>query len=159
MSRTPIEEKLRKVMRNYSQSVSILFVDIQENRYGCTISSLASVSINKGEPPLLSFSLRCNSFMETVISSGSLVELCILSQGMSDIAKYFAENRSVPDKRNILVAVYEALYKESLGILSCSVLSKQRFGQSSIYIVALEKIKVGDLNRQSLLYGQRQYMN
>ncbi|MBW7970543.1 flavin reductase family protein [Bradyrhizobium sp. BR 10289] len=80
-------EDFRSAMRRVAATVSVLSTELHGRRFGITVSSLASLTL---EPPTLCFGLhRASSFCHPMIESG-WVCVNVLSQAQESVGRAFA---------------------------------------------------------------------
>ncbi len=82
-------DELRDAMRRFPAGVAVLTVASEGQRFGVTVGSLASVSL---EPPLVAVAIGVHSFVHTPLRDAGRFALSLLSGDQAAIAQHFARN-------------------------------------------------------------------
>src|SRR5215210_391054 len=86
-------DELREVMRRFPAPVAVVTTAVDEDRYGLTVGSLVSVSL---EPPLVAISIgRESSSHEPIRRAGRWVA-SLLSGEQESVARHFARSGVPP---------------------------------------------------------------
>lgn len=141
----------REISARFAQTVCLLTHDNLGTRKSCTISSYnpISTSINSG---IFSFSLTRDSFMAGNIEENSKVQVTLLNYNQSNIAEFYAKNRSDSDRINI-----ENVAAESIGFIKGKVFKSIPVGSSVLYLSEVENIEFCSLDLRPLVYRLRNY--
>jgi flavin reductase (DIM6/NTAB) family NADH-FMN oxidoreductase RutF len=143
-------------MRRYSSGISVVTVEFEGDRFGSTMGSLVSLSL---EPPLVGVSVgRQNSLHEPLRHVG-VFGVSILAADQERLAWWFA--RSVPP-----IAQWEGigvrpgpgppLLEGALGWMRCRVEAEHGVGDHTLFVGAVEALELG-ADGQALVYRRSSY--
>jgi flavin reductase (DIM6/NTAB) family NADH-FMN oxidoreductase RutF len=136
-------EQLRAVMRRYPFGVAVATVEVDGNRLGLTVSSLASLAL---DPPLVGLSIwRQAAFHELLREAGGFA-VSLLAGDQRQLAQHFS--RGVPP-----IAMWHGLdVRESnrgpllegaIGWLECELGGELEAGDHTLFLGRVERVEPG----------------
>ena len=128
-------EQLRRAMRAWTTGVTIVTASYQGERYGMTVNSFTSISL---EPPLISVSLRKLTHTHELVEKSGEFALTILSANQGDISDRFAGK--VPDITDRFEGVETEkliidapLIKGGTAYFNCRVVNTIPIGENTLF--------------------------
>jgi flavin reductase (DIM6/NTAB) family NADH-FMN oxidoreductase RutF len=152
------QERLRQVMRQWTTGVSVVSTQYQGVKYGMTVSSFTSVSI---EPQVVTISLMKSAHTHDNILSAGCFGITILSADQQLISEIFAGRATESDDRFnghaiLTLETGVPFLKGGLAYLDCKVIAVHDFGTNSLMIGEVIAAEAGE-NGQPLVYYNQQY--
>jgi flavin reductase (DIM6/NTAB) family NADH-FMN oxidoreductase RutF len=135
----------------FAQSVCLLTHDNFGVKKSCTISSYSSVSAST-DADIFSFSLAQNSFMAGIMQEGSKVQITLLGQHQSNVARYYAGNRFDSNYFNI-----DDVVAESIAAVTGKISRSIPVGSSMLYLSEVENILMVSVDSRPLVYRLRNF--
>jgi flavin reductase (DIM6/NTAB) family NADH-FMN oxidoreductase RutF len=136
-------EQLRAVMRRYPFGVAVATVDVDGNRLGLTVSSLASLAL---EPPLVGLSIwRQAAFHELLREAGGFA-LSLLAYDQLELAQHFS--RGVPPIAmwhglDVREGDHGPLLAGAVGWLECGLDGELEAGDHTFFLASVERAEPG----------------
>lgn len=136
-------------MRAWTTGVTVVTAVHDGQRYGMTVNSLASVSL---EPPIVALTLKqLTHTHELVVGSGEF-SMTILADSQKEISDRFAgKHPEVRDRfegvETETLELAAPLIKGGLAYFNCRVLNSQSFGENTLFlaeVVAAKNAQDGD---------------
>lgn len=129
-------EQLRRAMRAWTTGVTVVTAAHDGQRYGMTVNSLASVSL---EPPIVSLTLKRLTHTHELVERSGEFALTILSDSQKEISDRFAgKNPEVRDRfegiETETLELNAPLIKGGLAYFNCRVISSQPIGENTLFI-------------------------
>jgi flavin reductase (DIM6/NTAB) family NADH-FMN oxidoreductase RutF len=151
-------ETLRHAMRAWTTGVAIVTASHAGQRYGMTVNSFTSVSL---DPPLISVALRRLSHTHALIEQCGEFAVTILAADQGDLADRFAGKipnltdrfEGVLTERLLLEA---PLIQGGLAYFNCRVAQSLPLGENTLFIAEVIAAK-GHGEGQPLVYHNRVY--
>jgi flavin reductase (DIM6/NTAB) family NADH-FMN oxidoreductase RutF len=151
-------EQLRRAMRAWSSGVTIVTAAHEGDRYGMTVGSFTSVSL---EPPLIIISLHSESRTRRLVSASAAFAVNILAADQSGLSDRFA-GRLDPELDRFEGLETETLVTGSpllagvLAGLDCRVRQEIPVGMNTLYLAEVVAAR-GHGEGEPLLYHNRRY--
>lgn len=151
-------EQLRRAMRAWSSGVTIVTAAHEGDRYGMTVGSFTSISL---EPPLIIISLHSESRTRQMVSASGAFAVNILAADQSGLSDRFA-GRLDPELDRFDGLETESLVTGSplltgaLAGLDCRVRQEIPAGMNTLYLAEVVAAR-GDGEGEPLLYHNRRY--
>ncbi len=136
-------------MRAWTTGVTVVTAAHNGQRYGMTVNSLASVSL---EPPILSLTLKRLTHTHELVERSGEFALTILSDSQKEISDRFAgKNPDIRDRfegvETETLELNAPLIKGGLAYFNCRVISSQAIGENTLFIaevVAAKEVHEGE---------------
>ena len=143
-------------MSKHVQSVNLLSIPTDVGVRSCTISSLVSVSASDFENPVLAFSLKRGSEMESYLETGVSVWINLLNSSQTNVAQYFSKKRVVDDS---LLESEELEFSviRSIGQFDSQVVSKIVISQSVFFFCEVFNVELKNMELRPLTYYMRKF--
>jgi flavin reductase (DIM6/NTAB) family NADH-FMN oxidoreductase RutF len=151
-------EELRAVMRGFPHGVSVLTVDLDGERFGVTIGSLVSLSL---DPPLVGVSIGRQSSAHELVRRADGFAVNLLAHDQAALAQHFA--RGVPpiaQWTGILMRRGELgapLLMGALGWLECRPWAEYAAGDHTLFVAEVEIAQLWDERTPPLVYIHGSY--
>lgn len=149
-------EQLRRAMRAWTTGVTIVTAAHDGQRYGMTVNSLASISL---EPPIVCLTLKRLTHTHELVERSGEFALTILADSQKDISDRFAgKNPDIRDRfegiETETLELNAPLIKGGLAYFNCRVLSSQSVGENTFFIAEVIAAKEVDTG-SPLVYHNR----
>lgn len=149
-------DDLRALMRRFPAGVAVVTVDLEGERLGLTVGSLASLSL---EPPLVGVSIAQEAAMHEFLHRAGGFAVSLLAAGQEDVAQHFA--RGVPPLAHWQGIAYREgaaapLLEGALGWLECGVWAEHDAGDHTFFVGEVLECELGAAE-PPLLYLDRRY--
>jgi flavin reductase (DIM6/NTAB) family NADH-FMN oxidoreductase RutF len=146
------QDQLRLVMRQWTTGVTVVSTQYQGIRYGMTVSSFTSVSL---QPQVITMSLTKSSRTHDLILSAGCFGITI------NISELFAGQTTESEDRFkgielLTLATGAPVIKGGLAFLDCKVIAIHDFGTNSLFIGEVIAAKVG-VSGKPIVYYDQQY--
>lgn len=147
----------RDVMSLVPTSVSILSYLENNLIFGCTISSLVSVSIIEESPEIV-FVLKKDSLFGNKIRSGLFFTINVLSSDQGDLAKKYSTSRdpAIASEPNWQIDKQFVALIGSRSLINCRLSKVYDSHAADIFIGSVLSYS-GDAEKSALLYDARSY--
>ena len=149
-------EQLRRAMRAWTTGVTIVTASYQGERYGMTVNSFTSISL---EPPLISVSLKKLTHTHELVEKSGEFALTILSANQGDISDRFAGK--VPDITDRFEGVETEkliidapLIKGGTAYFNCRVVNTIPIGENTLFFAEVIAAR-GEGEDEPLVYHNR----
>jgi len=149
-------EQLRRAMRAWTTGVTIVTASYQGERYGMTVNSFTSISL---EPPLISVSLKKLTHTHELVEKSGEFALTILSANQGDISDRFAGK--IPDITDRFEGVETEkliidapLIKGGTGYFNCRVVNTIPIGENTLFFAEVIAAR-GEGEDEPLVYHNR----
>jgi len=150
-------EQLRRAMRTWTTGVTIVTAAHEGQRYGMTVNSLASVSL---EPPIVCLTLKRLTHTHDLVERSGEFAVTILSDSQRELSDRFAGK--IPDIHDRFEGVETEtlllnapLIKGGLAYLNCRVINSQLVGENTLFLA--EVIAAKEESGRPLVYHNRVY--
>lgn len=149
-------EQLRSAMRAWTTGVAIATVTYEGQRYGMTVNSFTSVSL---EPPLVSVTMKRLTHTHELIEKAGEFAMTILSADQSDLSDRFAGkfpnliDRFEGIETETLV-ISAPLFKGGLAYLNCRVVNSTPVGENTLFLAEVIAAR-GNGEGKPLVYHNR----
>jgi flavin reductase (DIM6/NTAB) family NADH-FMN oxidoreductase RutF len=137
-------DELRDAMRRFPAGVAVLTVVADGRRYGITVGSLASVSL---EPPLVAVAIGVHSPVHTPLRDAGRFALSLLAGDQDGVAQHFARNappialwEGVATRASELP---EPLIEDALAWLECDIASEHPAGDHTLFVAEVRSVELG----------------
>ena len=142
-------EQLRRAMRAWTTGVTIVTAAHDGQRYGMTVNSLASVSL---DPPIVCLTLKRLTHTHELVERSGEFAMTILSDSQKDISDRFAGKiLNLTDRfegiETETLELNAPLIKGGLAYFNCRVISSQSVGENTFFIaevIAAKEVHEGD---------------
>ena len=150
-------EELKSVMRSWTSGVTVVTSYWEGVRYGMTVNSFTSVSIN---PALVVVTLANNTRTCQLVKQSGKFGVTILSATQRDMSDRFAGKVEELEDRFMGLETFHLnssipFLPDGLGWLLCSVDKEIDLGFSTLFIAEVIQIEIG--YGEPLLYHNRDY--
>lgn len=151
-------DDLRVAMRRWATGVTVVSAAAGEVRYGMTVSSFTSVSL---EPPLVLVSLDIESVTHHLIEQMGYFGVSILSMEQQEISDRFAGRIQLEGDRFTGLETYtlvtgSPLLADTLAAFDCQVVASYKTGTRTVFIGEVLAVHNGD-DSTPLLYFNQNY--
>lgn len=136
-------DELKQVLRRYPVGVSVVTVDLDGERVGLTVASLASLAL---EPPLVGVSIAHQAALHELLRAAGGFAVSLLAADQLDVAQHFA--RGVPP-----IAMWHGvevrdgargpLLDGAIGWLDCGLDSELPAGDHTFFVGRVERTEAG----------------
>jgi flavin reductase (DIM6/NTAB) family NADH-FMN oxidoreductase RutF len=151
-------EHLRRAMRAWTTGVAVVTAQHDGQRYGMTVNSFASVSL---EPPVISVTLRRLTHTHTLVEASREFSVTVLSakqKGLSD--RFAGKIANILDRfdgvQTETLAIQAPLIRAGLAFFNCRVLHALHFGENTLFIAEVVAVR-GEGEGDPLVYHNRVY--
>jgi flavin reductase (DIM6/NTAB) family NADH-FMN oxidoreductase RutF len=135
---------LLTLLGRYPEGASVVTVDAEGRRFGLTVGSLVSLSL---DPPLVGFTVPNDEAIHEVISIAGGCAISILAGRQDWLAEYFeASERPIAMWHGLAAepgAAGAPLYVGALGWLECSLLDTVALGSSTLFVCDVRQVEGG----------------
>ena len=151
-------EDLRAAMRRFPFGVGVLTVDANGQRFGITVGSLVSLSL---DPPLVGVSIGHASAMHELLREAGEFAVSLLAGDQAALAQHFARSGVPPIALWAGVALRESeleepLVADALAWLACRTIGECDAGDHTIFVGAVESVTPGR-EAPALVYVRSEY--
>lgn len=149
-------DAFRHAFRRHAAGVAIVTVDAPSGPVGCTVTSLASVSL---DPPLLSVALAGSSSVWPVAADADAFVVNLLGASASGLATRFATpgvDRFAPPTRWDRLGSGDPYLLDAVGWLRCAVVDRVAVGDHHLVIGLVTETRVVEVT-DPLLYHDGNY--
>jgi 3-hydroxy-9,10-secoandrosta-1,3,5(10)-triene-9,17-dione monooxygenase reductase component len=138
-------EELRGAMRRFPAGVSVVTVRLHEERFGITVGSLLSLSL---EPPLVGVSIGLQSSIYEPLRQAGRFAVNVLGGDQEALAQHFARSGLPPLVAWANVRLHESPLPEpllagALAWLECVTEAQYEAGDHRIFVAAVRSIELG----------------
>lgn len=150
-------DELRAVMRRFPAGVAVLTLDLEGERLGVTVGSLASLSL---EPPLVGVSIGKDIAAHELLRGAGGFAVSVLAGDQASLAQHFARGvppiglwtgiETRPGQRAPLLA-------GALGWLECALWAEYDAGDHTLFVGVVESVELGEGSRVGLVYREGAY--
>lgn len=149
-------EKLRQAMRAWTTGVAIITAAHAGQRYGMTINSFASISL---EPPLISVTLKQLTHTYELVEKSGEFALTILSADQGHLSDRFAGKiADVTDRfegvETETLLLDAPLIKGGMGYFNCRVVNRFPVGENTLLVAEVVAAQ-GEGEGNPLVYHNR----
>ena len=146
----------KDLMAKHVNSVNLLTLPCDGQLISCTISSLVSISAGENDIPVLGFSLKKGSELESKFNIGDEAFLSLLSDAQTDVALHFAQFRA--DNSKLLCLSGDSLdFKEIVGYFKIQLTSKIAIKSSRFFFCDVSQVKIAEVDLNPLTYHKRKF--
>ncbi len=152
-----LAEELRSLMRRMPASVSIVTAEVDGHRYGLTVGSLVSLSL---DPPLVGMSISRQSPLNSLLRESDGFAVSTLAGDQDWIAQHFARNvpplvlwNGIPLREGGGPPQIEG----ALGWLLCRCAQTVEVGTHTLFVGAVASVEHGR-SAPALLYAGGRYL-
>lgn len=136
-------------MRRFPAGVAVLTVAVDRQRFGITVGSLASLSL---EPPLVSVSIGLQSSIYEPLRQAGRFAVNVLCEEQIATAQHFARSGLPPLVAWEGIALHESTLPEpliegSLAWLGCTTVGEHGAGDHTIFVGSVDSIELGSGGR------------
>jgi flavin reductase (DIM6/NTAB) family NADH-FMN oxidoreductase RutF len=136
------EDELLTLLGRYPEGASVVTVDAAGRRFGLTIGSLVSLSL---DPPLIGFALPTDEALCEVLPIAGGCAISILAGGQTWLADHFATSERPIAMWHALAAEPGAagapLFVGALGWLECSLLESVELGSHTLFVCHVRELE------------------
>ena len=133
---------LLALLGRYPEGASVVTVDAGGRRFGLTVGSLVSLSL---DPPLVGFAVPIDEALHDVLSDAGGCGISILAGGQKWLAEHFAASNRPIAMWHALAAEPGAagapLFVGALGWLECSVLESVDVGSHTFFVCDVRELE------------------
>jgi flavin reductase (DIM6/NTAB) family NADH-FMN oxidoreductase RutF len=148
-------DKFKDAMSLVPTSVAIVWLRDEQNQFfGCTISSLISVSVIQ-DCEEVAFILRTNSKTGERIRNSKNFNISILNRNQESIAKIFSQGLLSTDL-NVAIKANSMWFEESVCEFSLSLKQEITLENSTIFVASVKSFSSRP-NLQPLIYSARKF--
>jgi len=149
-------EQLRHAMRAWTTGVAIITATHEGQRYGMTINSFISISL---EPPLISVTLKKLSHTHELVEKSGEFAITILSADQGDLSDRFAGKMAeIKDRFEGLetetLQINAPLLKGGAAFFNCCVVNAIPVGENTVFFSEVIAAR-GDGEGDPLVYHNR----
>jgi flavin reductase len=135
--------EVKAVLRRYPFGVSVVTVDLEGERLGLTVGSLASIAL---EPPLVAVSIARGAALHELLRAAGGFAVSLLAADQVELAQHFA--RGVPPialwhQIAIREGTRAPLLEGAVGWLECGLQNEHRAGDHTIFLARVEHAEQG----------------
>ena len=135
--------ELRVVMRRYPFGLSVVTVDLEGERLGLTVASLASLAL---EPPLVGISIARQAALHELLRAAGGFAVSMLGADQLELAQHFA--RGVPPIAmwhgiEVLDSLRGPRIAGALGWLVCELVAEHEAGDHTLFLGLVERAEAG----------------
>jgi flavin reductase (DIM6/NTAB) family NADH-FMN oxidoreductase RutF len=149
-------EQLRHAMRAWTTGVAIITAVHEEQRYGMTINSFTSISL---EPPLVSVTLKQLTHTHDLVEKSGEFAITILSTDQGNLSDLFAGKvPSITDRfegvETETLQIDAPLLKGGIAFFNCRVINSMPVGENTVFFAEVIAA-AGDGEGDPLVYHNR----
>jgi flavin reductase (DIM6/NTAB) family NADH-FMN oxidoreductase RutF len=137
-------DDLLTLLGRYPEGASVVTVDADGRRFGLTVGSLVSLSL---DPPLIGFTVPTDEAIHNVLSIAGGCAISILAGRQDWLAEYFeASERPIAMWHGLAAepgAAGAPLFVGALGWLECSLLDTVALGSNTLFVCDVRQIEAG----------------
>ena len=149
-------EQLRRAMRAWTTGVAIATVSHEGQRYGMTVNSFTSVSL---DPPLVSVTMKRLTHTHELVQKAGEFALTILSKNQANLSDRFAGKfpkmtdrfEGVETETLVLDA---PLFKGGVAYFNCRVVNSTPVGENTLFLAEVIAAR-GEGEGEPLVYRNR----
>jgi flavin reductase (DIM6/NTAB) family NADH-FMN oxidoreductase RutF len=149
-------EQLRRAWRAWTTGVAVMTAVHDGQRYGMTVNSLASVSL---EPPVVSVTLRQLTHTHDLVVKSGEFSVTVLSSNQGGLSDRFAGK--IPDIKDRFegvptetLVIDAPLLKGGIAYFNCRVMSSMPIGENTLFIAEVIEAR-GEGEGEPLVYHNR----
>ena len=146
----------KDLMAQHVTSVNLLTLPCDGQLVSCIISSLVSVSASENDIPILGFSLKEGSELETKFQIGDEAFVSLLSDSQIEVAQHFAKFRE-GDSELFRLSGDSLDFKEIVGYFKIKLTHKIGFKTSKFFFCEVIKVQITDVELNPLSYYKRNF--
>jgi flavin reductase (DIM6/NTAB) family NADH-FMN oxidoreductase RutF len=150
-------DELRGAMRRHASGVCVVTVVVDGTRYGATIGSLVSISL---EPPLVAISVGLQSSFHAPLREAGRFGVSLLAGGQARLAQHFGRSGVPPVAQWAGIELHaeepQPLLAGALGWLTCATRDEHAAGDHTIFVADVLTLELGR-DDPSLAYVRHGY--
>ncbi len=151
-------EELRRALRHFASGVTVVTAESDGVRYGITVSSFASISL---DPPIIMVSLSNSSQLVEMVLRSEHFAVHILATHQEELSQRFAAPYTAEEKFAGIVSEPGAsgapTLGESLAVLDCVLDQSLAVGTHTVMFGRVVHTRAVDESGDPLLYYHRRY--
>jgi flavin reductase (DIM6/NTAB) family NADH-FMN oxidoreductase RutF len=132
------------LLSRYPEGASVVTVDAEGRRFGLTIGSLVSLSL---DPPLIGFTVPSDEPIHDILSIAGGCAISILAGGQEWLAEHFeASERPIAMWHGLAAepgAAGAPLFVGALGWLECTLLDSAELGSHTLFVCDVRQVEGG----------------
>lgn len=149
-------EQLRHAMRAWTTGVAVITATHAGQRYGMTVNSFASVSL---DPPIISVTLKKLTHTHELVEKSGEYSMTVLSADQADLSDRFAGKIPDIDDRfegvqTETMAIDAPLLKGGMAFFNCRVMNSIPIGENTLFLAEVIAAR-GEGERDPLVYHNR----
>jgi len=149
-------EQLRRSMRAWTTGVAIVTAAYEGERYGMTVNSFTSISL---EPPLISLTMKDLTHTRGLVEKSHEFSITVLSADQSRLSDRFAGKLSTVTDRfegieTETMLIDAPLIKGGVAYFNCRVVNSITAGENTVYIAEVIAAR-GEGSGDPLVYHNR----
>jgi flavin reductase (DIM6/NTAB) family NADH-FMN oxidoreductase RutF len=151
-------EQLRHAMRAWTTGVAIVTAQHNEHRYGMTVNSFTSISL---DPPLISVALKQLTHTHELVEKSGEFAITLLASHQKELSDRFAGRFPEIHDRFDGVAIETLLIdapliKEGIASFNCRVMKSIPVGENTLFVAEVIAAR-GEGDGSPLVYHNRVY--
>ena len=151
-------EKLRHAMRAWTTGVAIVTVVHDGARYGMTVNSFTSISL---EPPLVSVALKQLTHTHELVVKSGWFAVTILTSGQKELSERFAGKiPNITDRfdgvQTDILSMDAPILKNGMAYFNCRVVNSMPVGENTLFVAEVTAAR-GEGEGDPLVYHNRTY--
>jgi len=151
-------EQLRHAMRAWTTGVAIVTAQHNEHRYGMTVNSFTSISL---DPPLISVALKQLTHTHELVEKSGEFAITLLASHQKELSDRFAGRFPEIHDRFDGVAIETLLIdapliKEGIASFNCRVMKTIPVGENTLFVAEVIAAR-GEGDGSPLVYHNRVY--
>ena len=149
-------EQLRHAMRAWTTGVAVITATHKGQRYGMTVNSVASVSL---DPPIISVTLKKLTHTHELVEKSGEFSLTVLSADQAHLSDRFAGKIPNIDDRfegvqTETMVIDAPLLKGGMAYFNCRVMNSIPFGENTLFLAEVIAAR-GEGEGDPLVYHNR----
>jgi flavin reductase (DIM6/NTAB) family NADH-FMN oxidoreductase RutF len=151
-------EQLRRALRSWTTGVAVITAVHDGQRYGMTVNSFASVSL---EPPVISVTLRQLTHTHDLVMKSGEFSITVLSSNQAEISDRFAGK--IPDVKDRFegvpietLSIDAPVLKGGIAYFTCRVMKAIPIGENTLIIAEVIAAR-GEGEGEPLVYHNRMF--
>ena len=151
-------EQLRRAMRAWTTGVTILTSAYNDQRYGMTVNSFTSISL---EPPLVCVTMKRLTHTHELVEKSGEFSVTILSHNQKELSDRFAGK--IPDIHDRfegveteVIELDSPLIRGGVAFFNCRVIHAYPVGENTLFVAEVVAAR-GEGDGEPLVYHNRAY--
>jgi flavin reductase (DIM6/NTAB) family NADH-FMN oxidoreductase RutF len=129
-------EQLRHAMRAWTTGVAIITAMYEGQRYGMTVNSFTSISL---DPPMISLALKRLTHTHELVEKSGEFSVTVLASNQSDLSDRFAgKTPNIADRFEGVevekLLIDAPLIKGGIAFFNCRVVNSTPIGENSLFV-------------------------